>query len=318
MAREYAQIKTNIWIDDDFLDLGPGAQHLYLLLCSQMKLSFCGALEWHPGRLAQLAAGWTVDDVKEAATELSERLYIVIDEETDEMLVRSFIRNDGLLGSPNIAKAMLRAFSEVSSRTLRGVLVYELTRLFEENPALKGWGVCAELLSKRSIDPSDLPPYNPSRNPSINPSPAGGGNPFDNPSPAPYSLLPTPYTLTPDSPAGPGAYSADFEKVWALYPLKRDKKAAGKAFIKASKTAGIGLLVAAVVRYRDDPNREPRFTKHFSSWLNGECWDDEPIPSRATNAKPTTSDKMRSTIEQAQAMQDRMNQQDHNQLQIGA
>jgi len=106
--------------------------------------------------------------------------------------------------------------------------------------------------------------------------------------------------------------------VWALYPLKRDKKAAGKAFIKASKTAGIGLLVAAVVRYRDDPNREPRFTKHFSSWLNGECWDDEPIPSRATNAKPTTSDKMRSTIEQAQAMQDRMNQQDHNQLQIGA
>lgn len=318
MAREYAQIKTNIWIDDDFLDLGPGAQHLYLLLCSQMKLSFCGALEWHPGRLAQLAAGWTVDDVKEAAMELSERLYIVIDTETDEMLVRSFIRNDGLLGSPNIAKAMFRAFSEVSSRTLRGVLVHELNRLFEENPALKGWGVCSELLSKRSVDPSDLPPFNPSRNPSVNPSPVGPGNPSPDPSPAPYSLLPTPYTSTPDTPARPGAYSADFEKVWALYPVKRDKKAAAKAFPKAAKTAGMDRLVSGIVSYRDDPNRDPRFTKHFSSWLNGECWEDEPIRASSGPAKQTTSDKMRNTIERAQALQDRMNQQDPNQLQIGA
>lgn len=39
---------------------------------------------------------------------------------------------------------------------------------------------------------------------------------------------------------------------------------------------------------------------------------------KASTAKPTTSDKMRNTIEQAQALQDRMDQQNPNQLQIGA
>lgn len=271
MAREYAQIKTSVWIDDDFLDLSREAQHLFFVLCSQMKLTFCGGMTWHPGRLSQLAAGWTVDEVNEAAVELSEALYLVIDSDTDEVLVRSFIRNDGLLGSPNITKAMLRAFSELSSRTLRGVVVHELGRLFEENPALKGWAVCSDLLAKRSIDPSELPSYNPSVNPSPTPSDAGPTNPSD----APYSLLPTPYTSSTNTPPKRSAYSADFEKAWAVYPLKRDKKAAWKAWGKAIKEADLEVMMAAIVRYRDDKDRDPHFTKHFSTWLNAGAWEDE-------------------------------------------
>lgn len=38
--------------------------------------------------------------------------------------------------------------------------------------------------------------------------------------------------------------------------------------------------MAGVVRYRDDPNREATFTKHFSTWLNAGSWDDEPLPAR--------------------------------------
>ena len=282
MAREHARIQTAIWIDDDFLDLTPEAQHLYTVLTTQMKLSFCGVWTWHPGRISQFAKGWTPARVEAAAVELSENLYIVIDETTGEVLVRSFIRNDGLLASPNIAKAMYRAFADVGSRALKAVIVHELKRLHAEQPLLKGWDVCGDLLLKRSVDPRELPSFTPSGNPSANPServpepfPAEVGNP----SPAPYSLLPTPNSLTPDSPQR-SSYPADFEHVWNLYPLKRDKKAAYKAYLKASKEVDKEALTDGVVRYRDDPNRSPQFTKHFSTWLNAGSWDDEPLPAK--------------------------------------
>jgi hypothetical protein len=278
MAREHARIQTAIWIDDDFLDLSKDAQHLYLVITTQMTLNFCGVTTWHAGRISQLAAGWTIPEVECSAAELSQRLYLVIDETTGEVLVRSFIRNDGLLSSPNITKAMYRTFSDIGSRTLRSVVIHELNRLHREQPQLKGWDMCGDLLTKRAIDPSELPPFKATRNPSVNPLepfPTQSGNP----SPAPYSLLPTPNSHTPDSPQR-SSYPDDFEHVWNLYPLKRDKKAAYKAYLKASKEVQKEALTEGVVRYRDDPNRTPQFTKHFSTWLNAGSWDDEPLPAR--------------------------------------
>lgn len=277
MAREHSRIKTSIWIDDDFLDLTPGAQHLYLVLTTQMTLSFCGVTSWHTGRLSQLAMNWPIEQIESSAAELSGRRYIVIDETTGEVLVRSFIRNDDLLTSPNISKAMFRAFSEVGSRVLRGVIIHELLRLHDEQPNLRGWDVCGDLLTKRSIDPATITPFTSTRNPSDK-----GSEPFlpaqTNPSHAPYSLLPSPFSPTPDSPQR-SSYPADFEHVWNLYPLKRDKKAAYKAYLKASKEVNKEALIAGVVRYRDDPNRKPQFTKHFSTWLNAGSWDDELLPA---------------------------------------
>lgn len=318
MARDHARIQTNIWIDDDFLDLTPAAQHLYFVLCSQMKLNFCGVTDWHTGRLSQLASGWGVGAVEAAAAELSKQLYIVVDEVTGEVLVRSFIRNDGLLVSPNMAKAMLRAYSEIGSRTLRSVVVHELIRLHDESPLLKGWQTCSELLGKRSVNPSELDPYNPSGNPSvnpsINPSDAAEGNPSVNPSHAPYSLLPTPYSPTPDSPQKQThAYGEDFEKAWDLYPLKRDKKAASKAFAKARKEVPLDRLLVAIARYRDDPNREPRFTKHFGTWLNAGSWDDEPLP--AQTGKQTAGERR---LQKGLALIASYDQQQNPQRQIGA
>lgn len=281
MAREHARIKTEIWIDDDFLDLTMPAQHLYLLVISQMRLSFCGVADWRPGRIAKLAHRWTVAEVDAAAAELSARGYLVFDQESEEVLVRSFIRNDGLLSSPNITKAMLRDYADISSRELRGVVVHELIRLHEENPRLKGWEVCGLLLEKRSFNPSDMPTYNPSvnpsRNPSVNPTDTGDGNPID----TPYSLLPTPLLPTPDSPPKTAAYSSDFETAWAIYPLKASKKKAAESFAKALKEVDLETLLDAITRYRDDPNREAKFTKHFTTWLNQGCWEDEPLPARS-------------------------------------
>jgi hypothetical protein len=42
--------------------------------------------------------------------------------------------------------------------------------------------------------------------------------------------------------------------------------------------------VAGAARYRDDPNREKRFTKLPATWLRAGCWEDDPLPSRLASA----------------------------------
>ena len=207
MAREYAPVRLSIWSDDDFRALSPGAQHLYFVLMTAPSLTHCGVADWRPARLAALAGGWTVDAVSDAADELSATRYIVVDAETEEVLVRSFIRHDGLMKQPNMAVAMCTAHTAVASRVLRGVVVHELRRLSVDQPDLAAWGAKAskalldDMLVKDAIDPSDIPPGNPSTKGSGNPSTKGSGrasrkgqsNPSVNPSPTPR---PTP---EPDS-----------------------------------------------------------------------------------------------------------------------
>ena len=55
---------------------------------------------------------------------------------------------------------------------------------------------------------------------------------------------------------------------------------AAKAFEKALGRADIETIVAGAERYRDDPNREQRFTKNPATWLNADAWENEPEPAR--------------------------------------
>lgn len=78
----------------------------------------------------------------------------------------------------------------------------------------------------------------------------------------------------------PTGYTDDFEAFWAIYPLKLDKRAAFKAFSRALKRVALDEIMAGARKYADDPNLpEPRYIKHASTWLNGDGWDNPPLPS---------------------------------------
>src|SRR5690349_968406 len=155
MAREFASIQLRIWQDDDFRALTREAQHLYLLLVTHPSLSYCGVVYWRPARLAAFAGNLTVADVHTAATELRNALLIIVDEDTEGALVRSFIRNDGLIRQPRMAVSTARAHHGVASRTLQGVIVHALKRLPKEDPDINGWHKpeTAALLNHKAIDP---------------------------------------------------------------------------------------------------------------------------------------------------------------------
>lgn len=75
-----------------------------------------------------------------------------------------------------------------------------------------------------------------------------------------------------------------FEAFWQVYPRKTAKGAARRAWSKAVKAADgdSERIVNGAARFAADPNRSETFTPHASTWLNGERWDDPPLPARST------------------------------------
>jgi len=71
-----------------------------------------------------------------------------------------------------------------------------------------------------------------------------------------------------------------FDEFWKVYPRKENRGKARIAYEKARKSTPQEVIVEGAVRYRDDPSREAAFTAHGASWLNGERWSDELLPSR--------------------------------------
>lgn len=93
------------------------------------------------------------------------------------------------------------------------------------------------------------------------------------------SLPVVPPELPPCSPPeGDDREDPDFAKFWSVYPRRVEKDRARKAWAKAVRRAAVGDVIAGAKRYRDDPNRSARFTKHPATWLNAGCWTDEPQP----------------------------------------
>jgi hypothetical protein len=98
-----------------------------------------------------------------AAVVLAERMFIVIDEITEEVLIRSHIKHDGVIKVPNSAAAMCTAMASVASSTLRAVMVFELRKLFTKSPDLAGWtgGTSGEklraILAREALDPGSFP-----------------------------------------------------------------------------------------------------------------------------------------------------------------
>ena len=121
MARDHARVKTSIWDDPDFIGLKSAEQHVYLALMSNKGLSRCGVVTYIPARFEHLAADLTPARFKAAVSGLCNQRFVVLDERTQELLLRSYVRHDG------VSDAFRRAIGD------------ELARLMHDEPDLLGW-----------------------------------------------------------------------------------------------------------------------------------------------------------------------------------
>ncbi|URC17674.1 hypothetical protein SEA_TARDUS_58 [Gordonia phage Tardus] len=180
MTNQGGFILESIWRDNDFRALPRTAQATYAQLLSQKELDRAGLLPYQPTKwvkgcdemdLAALAA-----DLK--ALEVAR--FIVVDEDTDEVFVRSYMRNANVVKQPNLLKNAIKCARLAASGHIRAALADELRRIDKLD--------CAATADE--IDPRDTPAssyaVNPSRTlsePIANPS--GRVKPFGNPSRTP-------------------------------------------------------------------------------------------------------------------------------------
>ena len=64
-----------------------------------------------------------------------------------------------------------------------------------------------------------------------------------------------------------------FAEFWNAYPRKLDKAKAFRAFRSALKRAKFEDILAGVIAYRNDPKRDPDYTKYPATWLNNDAWE---------------------------------------------
>ncbi len=146
MSRAYAQIFKDIWTDEDFRGLEAGPQRLYLFLLSQENINWAGVLILSPRRWVSRCKNYTVEQLRADLQVLVDRRYVLVDEDEEELLVRTFIRNDGLWRNPKTMKSAHRDALAISSPRLRRAVADELRRLpLDELPERTQPGISADV-----------------------------------------------------------------------------------------------------------------------------------------------------------------------------
>jgi hypothetical protein len=220
MARSEARLQFTIWRGVE--SLPPLAKLLYVVLLTEPTVNHAGVGALRESLWAQ-HAGLTADEASKALTQLQDKRHVLVDTRTQEVLIRTIIRNDGVADQPNILKAACVAARLVQSPKLRAALAAELRKLPPKPPDVvtpagrkfvhpDPHAVAAELDPRPDPGPgmaSDIPngqvPQNPSQNPSQNSSQNPSPEPFRNPSGTlPAGTLPEPFTEPPGVGVGVG------------------------------------------------------------------------------------------------------------------
>lgn len=120
MSRKFGKMLCGIWNDPDWLVLSDQAMVMYSALISQYDISAAGVLPLTERRWKSYLDGG-LRAVTEALDELDDKGFLVIDEDTAEVLVRTFIKHDGRLENPTLRTSVLKAVEEIHSPRLRNL-----------------------------------------------------------------------------------------------------------------------------------------------------------------------------------------------------
>lgn len=285
MARDRANINTNIWTDQDWRNL-PGAQQLlYLLLTSHPTLSYAGVVDWREARLAAMTADSTPESIRAAAEGLQAERFVFIDDDTEEILVRSFLRHDGLLKQPKLSVSMVNAYGAIASARIREVVTLELQKLHVEFPEWAAFGQ-EKVLALVKGKGTDMAEFTLGFTPSFTPAVTLNAAQAD---PQPTATATT--TATEDKSSTRTADAdAEFAQWYAAYPRKIDKGHARTAFKAARKKTSLETLVAATEQFAlHSRGTDVKFLAYPATWLTGERWEDE-APQQSVVAGPWSKD----------------------------
>jgi hypothetical protein len=298
-----ARIRTSIWRDPDFLALPRAVQGTYMFLFSQPDISLCGVLPLREEFWTEKASELSTDELRAHLDLLAARRFVVIDDRTLELLVRSRVRRDEVLVNSKLIKPLARACEAVDSGRLRGVLAAEIKRCQAEgivHPRIEAEVDRLVSVLERSAQFSVdalfssspmAPPQADSLSVALSDAPSHGASDRargtgdrgqgkgEGGSGGELALL-NGSGRGPATDGKPGNEAEAFDEFWTTYPRRVGKGAARTAWAKAVRKIDPAEIIKAAAGYRDWPGRKPDFTAHPTTWLNQERWTDE-LPAGA-------------------------------------
>jgi hypothetical protein len=129
-ARQFGKIPRTRWAEEWWTSLTADAQWLHSFLISQPTTDSAGIFPIRITKWAKGAVDMTVERVQAAARQLVEGGVIVPDHDTEEGLIRNYIRDDW--AGDNIFKGALGRAVLCQSALLRAVLLHEIENLGRE------------------------------------------------------------------------------------------------------------------------------------------------------------------------------------------
>jgi hypothetical protein len=126
---DYGKLLSRIWSDEYFVALDARPQQLYCLLISYSTRNLAGVLPLTMKRWSNCTGDATIDNLTQALIVLAANSFVVVDWDTEELLIRTFIRNDEVYRQPNLMKSARKFALQVESEALRWALHDELERL---------------------------------------------------------------------------------------------------------------------------------------------------------------------------------------------
>lgn len=138
-SRPFGKLYYDIWDDPDFTNLTIEAQAVYAMLISSRQRNHVGVTDYAPGRFIGNAANWTPEKFRAAIDELQNGRFVVVDNDSMEVLIRTYNRHDKTLNTPNMGTSVGRVFRTVFSKKLRDAIVHELAKYYRLEPDVPGW-----------------------------------------------------------------------------------------------------------------------------------------------------------------------------------
>jgi hypothetical protein len=274
MVRAYANMGTDIWDDDDFCALSPGAQRTYFMLQTQKEITACGTLPLTMRRWALTVRESDRHLLPEWLDELAERRYVVIDHDTEELLVRTFVRDDGGYKHAKRVLAVISTAEAIRSQALRNVIARELAILGVPN-AIQIDSDCEPAANQEPPDSESIG----------NQLAIDSGRVVVTEVSTDHNPQPITTTHIPQPGRHGDGVDEHFDRFWDVYPRKVAKGSARKAWQRALRAAPPEVIIRGAERYSADKTRNPQFTAHPATWLNAERWSDE-NPAGTTRPSP--------------------------------
>jgi hypothetical protein len=141
-TRAFARVTTDFHDEPSIRNLTPDQQWAYDVVYKRPDLSRCGVVAYTPRRWAKFAKGMTETKLRRLYDQLANTRHIVLDDDTEELLIRTYVRHDGLLTQPNVVAAMVSDYRLISSSVIKTAFLIEMRRIWDldlEQNARGGW-----------------------------------------------------------------------------------------------------------------------------------------------------------------------------------